>query len=507
LRKRKLSPLGTGFGAPPNSGPGLSERKVASPRLRYEERELTAEAVESGLFSFEDRYAMRPDLAACYGQERLPRYTSYPTAPHFSSGIGPDTYAEWLKALPSHATASLYFHVPFCRSMCWYCGCHTSVARRDEPIAVYASALRCEIDLVSKQIDRRIKVDHIHFGGGTPTIMAPELFSDLIGSIRHCFFVLPSAEIAIEIDPRRLTQAMIDALAFGGVNRASLGVQSFDPVVQRAINRVQSFEETAAATKGLRRAGITGVNFDLIYGLPHQTVASCLDTVRRCVELRPDRLSVFGYAHVPGFKKHQRKIDEAWLPDSLARHDQSHAMANALKEAGYVQIGLDHFALPDDEMAMAFREGTLRRNFQGYTTDKSNVLLGFGASAIGRLPQGYVQNEVGTRAYSQSIAAGRLATVKGYALTSDDRLRAEIIERIMCDFGVDLDPICARHGLVAEAMLKSSARLQNLISDGVVELDGTSLALPDASRFLVRSVAAAFDAHLDGSKQLHSRAV
>ena len=331
---------------------------------------------------------MRPDLAACYGQERLPRYTSYPTAPHFSGSIGPETYAQWLKAIPRAATASLYLHVPFCRSMCWYCGCHTTIARRDEPISAYAAALRCELDLVSRRIERRIKVDHIHFGGGTPTIMAPELFVDLIGAIRHAFFVLSSAEIAVEIDPRTLTARMVDALGLAGVNRASLGVQSFDPVVQRAINRVQSFEETAEAVTSLRRAGIAGINFDLIYGLPYQTVASCLDTVRRSVELRPDRFSVFGYAHVPTFKKYQRKIAEAWLPDSLERLDQSYAIANALKEAGYLQIGLDHFALPGDAMAVAQRDGTLRRNFQGYTTDTSNLLLGFGASAIGHLPQG-----------------------------------------------------------------------------------------------------------------------
>ncbi len=450
---------------------------------------------------------MKQDLAACYGQERLPRYTSYPTAPHFSAAIGPGTYAEWLKAIPAHASASLYLHVPFCRQMCWYCGCHTSVAHRDEPIAVYESTLRCEIDLVAKQIDRRLAVGHIHFGGGTPTIMAPESFTDLIGLLRHAFFVLPSAEIAIEIDPRTLTLPMIDALALAGVNRASLGVQSFDPVVQRAINRVQSFEETAAATHGLRRAGVTGINFDLIYGLPHQTLASCLDTVRRSVELRPDRFSVFGYAHVPSFKKHQRMINEAWLPDSFERLDQSNAISNALTEAGYVQIGLDHFARPDDEMAVALREGRLRRNFQGYTTDESNVLLGFGASAIGHLPQGYVQNEVHTLAYSEAVAAGRLPTAKGYALTDDDRLRGEIIERIMCEFGADLGEICARHGSVPEQVLLSSPRLQELICDGVVELDGASLALTDDSRFLVRSVAAAFDAHLDGSNKLHSRAV
>jgi oxygen-independent coproporphyrinogen-3 oxidase len=450
---------------------------------------------------------MRPDLAACYGQERLPRYTSYPTAPHFSGVIGPDTYAEWLKAIPRNASASLYLHVPFCRSMCWYCGCHTSIARRDEPIADYAAALRCELDLVSRRIERRMKVNHIHFGGGTPTITAPDLLVDLIGAIRRAFFVLPSAEVAVEIDPRTLTGRMVDALGLSGFNRASLGVQSFDPIVQRAINRVQSFEETAEAVANLRRAGISGINFDLIYGLPYQTVASCLDTVRRCVELRPDRLSVFGYAHVPSFKKHQRKIAEASLPDSLERLDQAYAIANALKEAGYLQIGLDHFALSDDTMAAAQREGTLRRNFQGYTTDTSNVLLGLGASAIGRLPQGYVQNEVNTYAYCKTIAGGTLATVRGYALTDDDRLRGEIIERIMCDFGVDLDPICARHGAAPEKLLKSAPRLQDLISSGVIELDGASLAVKDDSRFLVRSVAAAFDAHLDGSKQLHSSAV
>lgn len=450
---------------------------------------------------------MRPDLAACYGQERLPRYTSYPTAPHFSSVIGPDTYAEWLKAIPPNASASLYLHVPFCRAMCWYCGCHTSVVRRDEPIAIYAAALRCEIDLVSQQIGRRLKVDHVHFGGGTPTIMPSEAFADLIGSIRHSFFVPAAAEVAVEIDPRVLTDQMIEVLALGGVNRASLGVQSFDPVVQRAINRVQSLEATAAATQGLRRAGIGGINFDLIYGLPHQTVASCLDTVSRCVELRPERFSVFGYAHVPAFKKHQRKIEETSLPDSLERHRQSEAIARALTQAGYAQIGLDHFALPGDGMAAALRDGTLRRNFQGYTTDTSDILLGFGASAIGHLSQGYVQNEVGTRAYLRSIAGSGLATVRGYALTDDDRLRAEIIERIMCDFGADLDQICARHGSAAATMLKSSPRLQDLISDGIVELDGASLAVTNDSRFLVRSVAAAFDAHLDRSNQRHSRAV
>jgi len=450
---------------------------------------------------------MRTDLAAAYGEERLPRYTSYPTAPHFSPAIGADTYTKWLAEIPDNLSASLYLHVPFCREMCWYCGCHTQIVRRDDLIAAYQRTLSREIDLVAGKIGRRIAVEHIHFGGGTPTIMAPESVIELMTVIRRAFVVLQEAEIAVEIDPRTLSQKMIDALQASGVNRASLGVQSFDSRVQRAINRVQSFEQTAAVTENLRRAGIKGVNFDLIYGLPHQTVASCLETVQRCLELKPERFSVFGYAHVPGFKKHQSKIDEAHLADSLGRHDQSSAITEALNAAGYVQIGLDHFALPDDPMAKAFQEHRLQRNFQGYTTDTSEVLLGFGASAIGHLPQGYVQNEVQIGAYSRLIEAGQLATIKGYGLTDDDRLRADVIERIMCDFSVDLGEICARHGAALDAMLQSATRLKTLIADGVVQLDGDRLTVAQDSRFLLRSVAAAFDTHLDSAKRLHSRAV
>ena len=402
---------------------------------------------------------MNLEFAAHAVQERLPSYTSDPAVPHLTPAIGSDSYAEWLKAIPQHATASLYLHVPFCRSLCWYCGCHTAIANRDQPIAVYESALRCEIDLVSNQIARRLKVDHIRFGGGTPTIMAPESFADLIGAIRQAFFVLPAAEIAVDTDPRTLAPAMIEALALGGVNRASLGVQSFDPVVQHAINRAQSFEQTAAAATGLRRAGIAGITLDLLYGLPHQTIASCLDTVRRCVELRPDRFAVFGYAHVPALRRHQRMIGEGWLPDSLERLDQSDAIANALTEAGYVRIGPDHFALPGDAMAVALRQGSLRRNLKGYTADAGNIVLGFGASAIGQLPQGYVQNAVHTGAYSESIASGRLATAKG------------------CD-----------------------------LTDSVIDIDDAAPTLADNPPFLVRSAKSLVDAPVDWSTRLRSRA-
>lgn len=450
---------------------------------------------------------LRSDLNIRYGEERLPRYTSYPTAPHFSAAITQQTYRQWLASIPQERTVSLYLHIPFCRSMCWYCGCNTMIARRNEPVAEYLAALQREIEMVASHVAQPLKVNQIHFGGGTPTIVEPAQFADLMNLLRQKFIFLPDAEVAIEIDPRRLTREMMLELGASGVTRASLGVQSFDPVVQQAINRIQSFEDTAAATEGLRAAGVRGINFDLIYGLPHQTVASCFDTVRKCLQLRPDRLSVFGYAHVPTFKKHQRKIDEAVLPDGANRHLQANMIACSLTNAGYRQIGLDHFALPEDTLTTAQAAGNLHRNFQGYTTDTSDVLIGFGASAIGRLDQGYVQNDAGTRSYCTQIDSGDLATRKGYALTADDRLRADIIERIMCDFRVDLQQVCARHGTKPSDVLQSAIRLHTLIADGVVHLEGHVLSVTDDARHLVRSVASAFDAYIGTSGPVYSRAV
>ncbi|KAA0075094.1 oxygen-independent coproporphyrinogen III oxidase [Tardiphaga sp. P9-11] len=450
---------------------------------------------------------MRAELARRYGQDRLPRYTSYPTAPHFAPVIGEADYRRWLQTMSSERPASLYLHVPFCRSMCWYCGCHTSVTKHDDPVAIYASGLRTEARLVAEAIGERFPISHIHFGGGTPTIMSPETFVDLVGALRHSYAVLPDAEVAVEIDPRTLTQAMTEALGHSGVNRASLGVQSFDPAVQRAINRFQSLEKTALSVEGLRKVGVTRFNFDLLYGLPLQTVASCLDTVAKCIELRPDRFSVFGYAHIPSFKKHQRKIAEDTLPGSVERHLQSEAIAQALVDAGYVRIGLDHFALPDDELAAAKHEGRLHRNFQGYTDDAAENLIGLGASAIGRMPQGFVQNVVATRDYLACVAEEKLATVKGYAFTEDDRFRADIIERIMCDMTVDPPRLARQHGRDPETAVVDRMRLQNLVADGAVTMTGDRITIRDGAEFLVRSVASAFDAHLAKSAAVHSRAV
>lgn len=445
--------------------------------------------------------------ATPYRDERLPRYTSYPTAPHFNAGVDARTYADWLNALAPGTATSLYLHVPFCRSMCWYCGCHTTVALRDGPIVDYLAALRGEIALAAERLSGPLDVRHVHFGGGTPTILEPADFVALVALLRQRFAIHPQAEIAVEIDPRRLGPAMTAALATAGVNRASLGVQSFDPAVQKAINRIQSVEQTAAVVAGLRGAGIAAVSFDLIYGLPRQTLQSCLDTVEQCLSLRPDRFSIFGYAHVPEFKKHQRRIATADLPDGEERHAQALAMAESLAAAGYVRIGLDHFARPDDPMALALAQGRLRRNFQGYTTDPCEALIGFGASAIGRLPQGYVQNEVVIGRYAERVADGALPVAKGYRLTDEDKLRAELIERVMCDLAVDIDAVCAQHPVAPEVLEPALRKLDQLAREGVIDFDGSRVVLPEDARLLVRKVASAFDAHLDQPPRQYSRAV
>ncbi len=450
---------------------------------------------------------MRPDLIARYADERLPRYTSYPTAPHFSPAVGPEAYAGWLGALAAATMASLYLHIPYCRRMCWYCGCNTSVTARRGPVSAYVAALRREIAMVAAHLGRPLPVVHIHFGGGTPTIVAPGEFRTLIDHLRAGFDVRPGAEIAVEIDPRTLDLEMARTLGETGVTRASLGVQSLDPAVQAAINRRQSLDETALAVDRLRAAGIPGINIDLIYGLPHQTVASSVETVEACLSLRPDRFSVFGYAHVPAFKKHQRKIDAGALPAGAARNDQAEAVAARLEAADYLRIGLDHFVLPSDSMALAAAGGVLHRNFQGYTTDPAGTLIGLGASAIGRLPAGYVQNATVTRDYLAAIADGRFATVKGFPLGNEDRLRAELIERLMCDFRVDAASVCRARGEDIEAISDALPELDRLAGEGVIRREGWLIEVEPEARSLVRAVAAAFDAYRAQSQRTHSAAL
>lgn len=439
---------------------------------------------------------------------RVPRYTSYPTAAQFHDGIGSEQAAAWLAQVPADAPVSLYLHVPFCHSLCWYCGCNTQVLRRPAPLAHYARVLEREIDRIAALLPAGLPVGAVHWGGGTPTILDPADLAAVMDRLRRHFDLRPGAEIAVEIDPRSFDAAVADGLAAIGVSRASLGVQDFAPLVQQAVNRYQSEAETAAAMELLRARGIADINVDLIYGLPHQTPDSMAETVARVVALGPSRLAAFGYAHVPWMKKHQQLIDEALLPDAAARLGLLTVLSDSLVRHGYRRIGLDHFARPEDGLARAAEAGTLRRNFQGYTTDTAETVISFGASAISALPGGLVQNHSQPGAYRSAVDDGRLAAARGVAVTAEDRLIAAVIERLMCALSVDLAAVAAAYGVVPEAVFgEVPDRLAGLEADGVVAWEGWRLTVADDARVLLRSVCAAFDRYLAAAAGRHSRAV
>ncbi len=437
----------------------------------------------------------------------VPRYTSYPTAPQFGSAVNETVFARWLTAIPAHAEISLYLHVPYCVQLCWYCGCHTRAATDYHAVARYRDALLAEIATVRRHIGHRARVTHLHWGGGTPTVLRAEDLKAIDSGLHSAFDVASDAEIAVEIDPRSLPDATVAALAECGVNRVSFGVQDFDPRVQAAIGRIQSFETTQSAVERLRRAGVTSVNIDLIYGLPLQTEESLRRTIRQAVDLGPDRIALFGYAHVPWMKKLQRMIREVDLPGPDARWAQARAAADLLAGLGYRAVGIDHFARPGDSLAEAAAAGTLRRNFQGYTTDAASYLIGLGASAISSLPAGYAQNAADVKAWLDRAETGRLATARGVALTDDDLLRRDAIERVMCDLAVDLDAVAARHGTDSRAFVDTFPTLRSLAEIGIATLDGPVVRVAAEARPLARLVAAAFDTYLDAGAGRHSAAV
>ena len=308
---------------------------------------------------------------------RVPRYTSYPTAPHFSPAVDAGVYGGWLAALPDDAVLSLYLHVPFCAQLCWYCGCHTTAVNKPEPVESYADTILSEIDLVAAAIGRTLRVKHVHWGGGTPTLMPPERLAEIMDRLRARFAFAPDAEIAVEIDPRTATEDVLDGLVRMGCNRASLGVQDFDPKVQESVNRVQSWDLTRKVADALRARGIGSINVDLMYGLPYQTAAGTVETVARALDLGPDRVAVFGYAHVPWMKKQQLLLPEDALPGQMERWAQLQVTEREITARGYRAIGLDHYAKPEDDLSTALDAESLRRNFQGYTTDQAPVLVGF----------------------------------------------------------------------------------------------------------------------------------
>lgn len=447
-----------------------------------------------------DTSAPSEDILLRHAATPLPRYTSYPTAPHFAP-LAAETYADWLREAGPRDALSLYVHVPFCHALCWYCGCHTSVTRSSARIARYGAGLGREAELVAALLRAHGGVAALHLGGGTPTALGAEGLASLAATLRSLFPFRAGAEIAAELDPRTLPPEVIEALAALGLTRASLGVQDVTPAVQALIGRVQPVAQVEAAVRGLRAAGIAHINMDLIYGLPAQGVPEIEASARFAAECGADRVAVFGYAHVPWMKAHQKGIRVEDLPDAAQRMRQAEAAARVLTGAGYVAIGLDHFAKPGDSMAQAAAAGRLRRNFQGYTTDTAPYLIGFGASAIGRTPRGFVQNEPDERRWLAAVEAGRLPVARGRPLSEEDRLRGALIERVMCDAALDLDA-------VPPAVMETAAgRIEGLVADGLVRRDGARLAVTEAGRPFLRHFAACFDAFLAPSPTRHSAAV
>ena len=426
---------------------------------------------------------------------RVPRYTSYPTAPHFHAGIDQGVYRQWLAALPATTPLSLYLHIPFCDTLCWFCGCHTTVVNQYAPVKDYCDLLTKEVALLAETLGPGRPVRHIHWGGGSPTMLQPDDIGRVMQALRHHFDIADDAEFAVEIDPRGLTQDCVNAFAAAGLTRASIGLQDINPQVQNAINRIQSREETARAVAMLRGAGVKSINLDLLYGLPKQTLKSWVETLHSALELEPDRLAVFGYAHVPAFKKHQALIPEHLLPDLETRLCQVKLASKILGANGYVAVGLDHFAKPQDSMAMAAGNGTLTRNFQGYTTDTASALIGLGASAISALPQGYVQNLSAVPAYRAALARGQLPVARGIALSLEDRLRRHVIERLMCDLTVDLAEAARCFGAVPAVFRASLDRLSPLIRAGAVSVQGHRISI--LWREAARLACAAFDDYLE----------
>jgi oxygen-independent coproporphyrinogen-3 oxidase len=438
---------------------------------------------------------------------QVPRYTSYPTAPAFHNDIDSGTVAGWIGRLGPDARLSFYFHVPFCQSMCWYCGCHTKVTRKQAPVLNYARMLRMELETVLTALGPDRQVAHIHWGGGTPSMMPPEEFLGIHALIDEECIVEAHAERAIELDPRVFTPTLADTLVDAGINRASLGVQDFTPRVQAAIGRHQPYEMVRDTVTTLAERGITGLNFDLMYGLPFQGVSDLLHSVDLAVNLQPQRIALFGYAHVPWFKRHQRLIEEAALPSAEQRLDQAEAAADRLVTHGYERIGLDHFALPEDPLAIAARIGKLRRNFQGYTDDPAEAVIGLGASSISTYPSGFAQNAPDLAGWAREIESGRFATVRGLTLSDDDRLKAAAIERLMCDLAIDMRAVAREQGVSVAAFKDVRKRLEPLVAQGLAQIDGDVVRVPEKMRPFTRVVASAFDAYFDPGVSRHSAAV
>ena len=444
---------------------------------------------------------------AKYALATVPRYTSYPPATQFHGGVGERQYRDWLVAIGRDDTLSLYVHIPFCSSLCWYCGCHTTVPNSAERVLDYVDALKLEIARVGECVSPSARVGQVHFGGGTPNLLMPETLAAIIESLMEQFTFGADTEIAVEADPRCLSNDHILALTRYGRVRVSLGVQDVSSDVQRLINRIQPFDQVRSVVGQLRAAGVSGINMDLMYGLPGQSVSHVRKSVSMCASLEPDRLAVFGYAHVPWFKKHQRAIDVSRLPGGQARLDQAEAARSTLIDFGYAPIGIDHFAKPGDPLFIANSTGRLRRNFQGYTVDPASALIGFGASSIGSFDSGYVQNEPHIGRYKEAVKRGELPVTRGIVVTETERRTRAVIERLMCDFEVDLREMADDTDCGVESFLPALSALEPLRNDGLVEVDQLFVKTTPKGRPYIRNIAACFDEYQGKTEQRYSRVV
>jgi oxygen-independent coproporphyrinogen-3 oxidase len=446
------------------------------------------------------------DLIARYDQ-RVPRYTSYPTANHFGAQVDAGVYADWLGRIGTEKPIEVYVHVPFCSRLCWFCGCHTRAVNRRQPVSDYVSLLRQEAALMELFLPSGVWANGLHLGGGTPNLLSRDDLVELFGVLNHVFHLAPGAEIGAELDPESLTRDWVRAAAHFGLSRASLGVQDLSPAVQAAVNRSESFESIQRAVGWLREAGVRSVNLDLMYGLPLQTKADVIATLDSVLRLEPERIAMFGYAHVPWMKPHQKLIDQTALPAAAERLEQSLAAGERLVRAGYVRVGMDHYALPGDDLAKASLRGSLARTFQGYVARPSETLIGLGASAISHLAGGFVQNLTPELEWRQRIEQGVLPVARGYALSDEDRFRGEIIERLMCDLAVDLEVVCRRHGRLVTSLWSALARLEPMLRDGLIEITGDRIAMTARGAPFVRAACAVFDAYLEPSAGRHAPAL
>jgi oxygen-independent coproporphyrinogen III oxidase len=442
-----------------------------------------------------------------------PRYTSYPTAPVWTEAYGEEDFRRDLAAVPAEAELSIYVHVPFCRSLCHFCACNRVITRKAEPPARYLDALEREIELVKEALPGERSVVQHHWGGGTPTHLDPAQVTRLFRAVNSAFPAAPGAEISLEVDPRVTSDAHVDALRACGFNRISLGVQDFAPRVQAAIYREQSPLLTGRLVERARASGFESVNLDLIYGLPFQTLESTDRTLDEVIAIAPDRIALYAYAHVTWVAKQQRGFERGDLPEPGLRLRIQLAAIRRLLAAGYVYIGMDHFARPEDELAQAVRERTLRRNFMGYTTRAGVDLVGFGPSAISELSQSYAQSQRELEAWHEAVAAGKLATLRGHRLSRDDLERRWVIGEIMCQGAVRASDWSARFGGDFAARFSAErAALEPLAADGLVLLEGDGgLRVTALGRLVLRNVAMAFDAYLPaqqaGARPLFSQTV